>query len=236
LEQWRSIGKSGEQSPRPLLRGSGCASTPRKTITRALDIHGLSAYIPSGFVEFEVIPDDGDVTMVTNQNRRSLRWFATLMSLEITTALLVGCAKGKESDSQVDAADTAPPFALGTPKGPIVPKVPFGNQPCLSLSTAEQQAIGMSPEPGKPDRAPAILPADNMCSYDEAQVGFMTDVDYQSNHDTNLSTTRKSPADLPGAFYDKQGGLWFTVKGYDVVVGGSDRFKEKIAHLLVGKL
>jgi hypothetical protein len=39
-----------------------------------------------------------------------------------------------------------------------------------------------------------------------------------------------------GAFYDKQGGLWFTKNGYNVVVAGGSTYVEKTARIIAGKL
>ena len=124
-----------------------------------------------------------------------------------------------------------------------VPKVPFGNQPCQSLTAGEGQTLGMTKIVAKADRAPATLPIDNFCTYLQgdganvgAQIGYVTDIDYKTNHDGNQSTSHHAPTDLPGAFYDKQGGLWFTKDGYDVVVSGASKYREPVAHLLVAKL
>jgi hypothetical protein len=126
---------------------------------------------------------------------------------------------------------------------PTVPKVPFGNQPCQSLTAADGQALGMTKMVGKADRAPATLPIDNFCTYLQGdganvgtEIGYVTDIDYQTNRDGNRSTSHQAPADLPGAFYDRQGGLWFAKNGYDVVVSGANKFKEPAAHLVAAKL
>ena len=129
--------------------------------------------------------------------------------------------------------------ALGAQK-PTSPKVPFGNRPCESLSAADQSELKfLTPVTAKPDRAPATLAADNMCTYTHggtrlAQVGYMTQQDYESNHGGNRSTSKQAPADLPGAFYDKQGGLWLSKSGYYVVVSG--RSEEPTARLIAKKL
>lgn len=140
-------------------------------------------------------------------------------------------------------SSTLDPIASTSAQGKLtVPKVPFGNQPCQSLSQDEQQGLEQSawgysrPVPGKPDRAPAGLPYDNVCIYNGFNVGYMTQVDYQTNHDGNHSTQRADPPGLPGAFYDKQGGLWFATNGYFVVVAGSHKLEEAAAHAIAGKL
>jgi len=43
-----------------------------------------------------------------------------------------------------------------------------------------------------------------------AQVGYMTQMDYTSNKESKQSKSKQAPTDLPGAFYDKQGGLWLS--------------------------
>jgi hypothetical protein len=132
--------------------------------------------------------------------------------------------------------------ALGQGKGPILPKVPFSNKPCESLSPADRAGLKMADTVQvKPDRAPATLPFDNICTYwnggsKDAQIGYQTKIDYDTNSTGNRSTTRKAPADLPGAFYDGQGGLWFTKNGYYVVVSGRAALREPVARLLAGKL
>jgi hypothetical protein len=139
-------------------------------------------------------------------------------------------------------ATVVPLSGLGQSKGPKVPKVPFGNKPCESLSPADRASLKM-PETvqGKPDRAPATLTIDNVCTYSNsgsqhAQIGYQTKVDYDANSTGNRSKTRQAPADLAGAFYDGQGGLWFTKNGYYVVVSGRSALREPVARLLAGKL
>jgi hypothetical protein len=139
-------------------------------------------------------------------------------------------------------ATVVPLSGLGQSKGPTLPKVPFSNKPCESLSPADRASLKM-PETvqGKPDRAPATLPIDNICTYSNSgsqysQIGYQTKLDYDTNSTGNRSKTRQAPADLPGAFYDGQGGLWFTKNGYYVVVSGRSALREPVARLLAGKL
>ena len=125
---------------------------------------------------------------------------------------------------------------------PTPPKVPFTNQPCNSLSAADEASLKIpTPINAKADRAPAKLPFDNVCTYThggtrEVQVGYQTKIDYDGNNSGNRSTSRQAPSDLPGAFYDKQGGLWFTTKGYYVVVSGKSALREPVARLIAKKL
>ncbi len=126
--------------------------------------------------------------------------------------------------------------------GPEVPKVPFGNQPCQSLSGADQAALGLpTPVTTKPGRAPGTLPVDNFCDWFHGgtrhlQVGYLTRMDYEVNGGGNRSKKRQAPADLPGAFYDAQGGLWFTRNGYYVTVVGKSSVAEQAARLILAKL
>jgi hypothetical protein len=130
--------------------------------------------------------------------------------------------------------------AFGKPKPPALPKVPFNNQPCLSLSQADLGSLGIGSDDSKADRAPATLPYDNYCTYmsnsQDVQVGYMTDMDYDTNRTGNRSTSRTAPPNLPGAFYDGQGGLWFTTKGYYVVIAGRDMYKERAAQIIIARL
>jgi len=122
------------------------------------------------------------------------------------------------------------------------PKVPFGNAPCASLSAADEAALKMStPVEAKADRAPAKLAADNFCTYTHggtrlSQIGYMTQLDYQSNSTGNRSKSRQAPSDLPGAFYDGQGGLWMAKNGYYVVISGKSELREPVARIVVKKL
>jgi hypothetical protein len=123
-----------------------------------------------------------------------------------------------------------------------VPKVPFGNQPCQSLSAADQATLQF-PEKmtAAPDRAPAGLPHDNVCTWSHGgsryvQIGYMAKVDYDANSTGNRSTEHQAPTDLPGAFYDRQGGLWFAKNGHFVVVSGKSKLREPVAKILAAKL
>jgi hypothetical protein len=127
-------------------------------------------------------------------------------------------------------------------RNPTPPKVPFNNQPCQSLAAADQVTLKMNgPLKATPGRAPGNLTFDNVCSYDHggtrvSQIGYMTKGDYDLNGPGNRSTTRQAPTDLPGAFYDDQGGLWIAKNGYYVVVSGRQAFREPVARLIAGKL
>ena len=132
-------------------------------------------------------------------------------------------------------------LSLGV-RQPTQPKVPFGNKPCASLSADDETKLKFStPVTAKPDRAPATLTVDNMCTYTHggtklAQVGYMTQMDYKSNDEGNRSKSKQAPPDLPGAFYDKQGGLWLSKNGYYVVVTGKSELREPVARVIASKL
>ncbi len=125
---------------------------------------------------------------------------------------------------------------------PEPPTVPFGNQPCRSLDSSDHAALKMfTPVHENAFRAPSTLKLDNVCDYDHAnqrqvQVAYMTKGDYDLNRDGNRSTEKSAPADLPGAFYDKQGGLWFAKNGYYVVVVGRHALREPAARAIAAKL
>jgi len=131
---------------------------------------------------------------------------------------------------------------LNGQRPPALPKVPFGHRPCRSLSSGDQAAVEMAgPVVAKPDRAPATLPFDNVCTYlrgetRHAQVGYRTKADYDLNKKGNRSTDHQAPGNLPGAFYDKQAGLWFAKNGYYVVVSGRSDLKQPVARVIAAKL
>jgi hypothetical protein len=150
-------------------------------------------------------------------------------------------AAGSASNlSDADVLATAVGIAGGSGFGNgslSLPKVPFNNDPCQALSAADQTSLGLSTSVApKPDKAPAGLSYSNVCVYDGVTVQFQAKVDYDFNHDGNQSTSRKAPSDLPGGFYDRQAGLWFTKNGYYVVITASSSLAEKAAHIVVAKL
>lgn len=159
-----------------------------------------------------------------------------------SVSLLIGCSQPGSPDPDTSSAPAAGATADAAGPRLTVPKVPFGNQPCRSLSPTEQQTLEQKawgyakPVPGKADRAPAGLPFDNVCFYYDFNVGYMTQGDYQTNRDGNHSTEHADPAGLPGAFYDKQGGLWFAKNGYYVVIAGSRKLEEAAAQAIAAKL
>jgi hypothetical protein len=158
----------------------------------------------------------------------------------------VGC--GRTRAPARPPADSAAAAALGDsaldttrPSHPEEPRVPFGDDPCQSLSSAEEARLGMSgPVEGTRGRAPDMLAIDNTCTYTRGsrryvRVGYQSMVDYGLASSTR-STTHRAPGDLPGAFYDRRDGLWFTRNGYYVVVIGESRFREPVARIVDAKL
>src|ERR1700722_13303400 len=75
---------------------------------------------------------------------------------------LAGCGQSSPSSHSSTPSPSSSPAlpTLGNGnKGPTLPMVPFGNQPCQSLSAADLQSLKLpSAVPGKSDRAPATLP------------------------------------------------------------------------------
>ena len=129
-----------------------------------------------------------------------------------------------------------------TARAQTQPKVPFKNDPCQALTAADQATLKIDgPIHATPGRAPGNLKSDNICDYTHggtrvSQIGFMTKADYDANSNGNRSKTHQAPTDLPGAFYDGQGGLWIAKSGYYVVLAGKSALREPIARLLAGKL
>ena len=181
---------------------------------------------------------------MSSRNRLAGQIPSPAVALVALTFLAAEC-RGKSAQAThtpTDSSLTNALGALGKPKAPTPPKVPAGNQPCQSLSGADRSALGMpGTTVGAPDRAPATLPFDNVCTSLDggsqvSQVGFMTKADYNMNSHDNRSTTRQAPGDLPGAFYDQQGGVWISKNGYYVVVSGRGALREPVARVIAGKL
>jgi hypothetical protein len=179
---------------------------------------------------------------MTSINRGNhLKQLLAMLSIGLCITAIAGCGK---SNSPANAAMPPPSLSLdasptlgNTNHEPVLPKVPFGNQPCQTLSAGDRQNLGLSTTTlGKADRAPATLPFDNLCFYGGIHFGYMTEDDYKVNQEGNRSTSRMAPADLPGAFYDQQGGLWIAKNGYYVVISGSHDLDEKIANVISAKL
>lgn len=122
---------------------------------------------------------------------------------------------------------------------PDLPKVPFENQPCRSFSTNEMKKLGFAvTRPFESGRDPDRLAFDNTCDFGNVSVVYTSRNDYQNQKDILRSSRRTPPADLPDAFYDTLGNLWFAKKGYYVTIPNtvSEADKEKVARAIAAKL
>jgi hypothetical protein len=169
--------------------------------------------------------------------------------LVVTGMLSIGCSSGNGDKSAVasqaasDSAGADSLFAMTGHNQPAAPKVPFGGQPCQSLTPAEQQSIGMPANASaKASGGSSGTAVDNACAYADNSllvgISYGTQADYDMNSSGNRSADRQAPSDLPGAFYDGQGGLWFATHGYYVHLDGlgSSKFREPAARVIVGKI
>lgn len=132
------------------------------------------------------------------------------------------------SESQADTASDTP-------------KVPFGSQPCRSLTPNEIRDLGVAkPEPAKPvpGREPDGLAFDNTCDFGYQTLVYTTESSYEAQKNELRNPRHNAPADLPNAFYDVLGNLWFAEKGYYVTVpnNAADSVKEKMARMVAAKL
>lgn len=119
------------------------------------------------------------------------------------------------------------------------PKVPFGNQPCQTFSAGEMKQLGFAvSKPAKSSRDPDRLAFDNTCDFDYLTIEYTSQSSYTYQKDHLRKSGHHPPGDLPNAFYDVLGNLWFAEKGYYVVIPNtvSDTDKEKVAHAIVTKL
>jgi hypothetical protein len=119
------------------------------------------------------------------------------------------------------------------------PKVPFGGQPCRSFSTDEMKKLGFTvSKPFEAGRDPDRLAFDNTCDFGDLLIEYTSQGNYKDQKDTLRSPRHPPPADLPDAFYDVLGNLWFAEKGYYVVIPNnvSDADKEKVARAIAAKL
>lgn len=119
------------------------------------------------------------------------------------------------------------------------PKVPFENQPCQTFSAGEMKQLGFAvSKPAKPGRDPDRLAFDNTCDFDNLTIEYTSQSSYTYQQDHLRKSGHHPPGDLPNAFYDVLGNLWFAEKGYYVVIPNtvSDADKEKVAHAIATKL
>jgi hypothetical protein len=124
---------------------------------------------------------------------------------------------------------------------PDTPKVPFGNQPCRSLTPGEIKSLGIAkPAPSEPaaGREPDGLGFDNTCDFGYQSLVYTTGSSYEAQKNQLRNPRHNVPADLPNAFYDVLGNLWFAEKGYYVTVpnNAADSVKEKMARVIAAKL
>lgn len=145
-------------------------------------------------------------------------------------------AAGSSGAAATDAAQ-----ASGSGQDPDAPKVPFGNQPCQSLTADELKGLGIAkPAPAKPEpgHEPDSLSFDNTCDFGYQTLMYTTRTDYQFRKDNLRNLHHGAPADLPGAFYDTLGNLWFAEKGYYVTIPNNvaDSTREKMARMIAARL
>ena len=156
-------------------------------------------------------------------------------------ALLAACGRSASPPGQ--AAATSPAInaaaAPGDDGDSALPKVPFGNHPCQSLSQDEQKQLGFAKVvPGKPGREPDDLAYDNTCEFAYQTIVYDTTKNCAYQKDNLRSQQRSAPADIPGSFYDVLGNLWFSEKGYCVALPNNlaDATREKMARVIAAKL
>jgi hypothetical protein len=165
-------------------------------------------------------------------NRRNARLLATGIAL-----VLAACSHSPGAGT----ASSAGGGAGATANASEEPKVPFGNQPCRSLTTDEIKTLGIAkPAPARPEpgREPDGLAYDNTCDFGYQTLVYTTRSSYQEQKNDLRNPRRNAPADLPDAFYDVLGNLWFAEKGYYVGVpnNAADSVKERMAHMIAAKL
>ena len=156
---------------------------------------------------------------------------------------LVACNRGRETRHAVADSAANAPFDTVLPQStaPALPKVPFNQQPCQSLSAADMAALNF-PTPVHAEafkETSVALTYDNACRWSNGgseltRIAYQTKEDYDGTSQNMKSTENVAPADIPGAFYDKQGYLWIAKNGYYVEIGATKR--EPVARQLVGKL
>jgi hypothetical protein len=178
---------------------------------------------------------------VQNQGKqRSILPF--VIALQLPFLVLAACTQAGSSDkaSPASTPDTTQASAgSGDRSDPALPKVPFGNQPCQSFSQGEQQHLGLGkPVPGKSSHSPDDLGYDNVCEYSDQTIEYTSRNDYIEQRDHLRSSQHAAPADIPGAFYDVLGNLWFAEKGYYVVLPNNvaAATREKAARVVAAKL
>jgi len=166
-----------------------------------------------------------------NESNRS-----RMLALTIVLPLLVLAAC-----TQSGTQNTASAGESQTGASPDTPKVPFGKQPCRSLTPDELNNLGITkPAPAKPEpgHEPDDLAFDNTCDFGYQTLVYTTESNYEAQRNELRNPRHNAPADLPNAFYDVLGNLWFAEKGYYVTVpnNAADSVKEKMARMVAAKL
>jgi hypothetical protein len=170
----------------------------------------------------------------TDRNRGTL---ALLLTMGLVLPALAGCSPSRDAETS-PASGASVAGQVGESQS-AAPRVPFGGQPCRSLSTADLKRIGFAtPGPPKPGRSPDDLALDNVCEFGELSIEFTTQKDYVYQRDKLRSHRQTAPADLPGAFYDVLGNLWFAKKGYSIVIANTveDKQMVDVARAIAAKL
>lgn len=169
---------------------------------------------------------------------RDSRNHARLLAAGIVAFILTACSHSPGTD--ISSAGSAPAITGGV-TGSDTPKVPFGKQPCRSLTPDESRNLGITkPPPAKPEpgREPDGLGFDNTCDFGYQSLVYTTESSYEAQKNQLRNPRHNVPADLPNAFYDVLGNLWFAEKGYYVTVpnNAADSVKEKMARVIAAKL
>lgn len=151
---------------------------------------------------------------------------------------LTACTQHGPSNS---AAASRTPSAQASDGQSGQPKVPFGNHPCRSLTAGELKGLGIAkPAPAQPEpgREPDSLAFDNTCDFGYQSLVYTTESNYEDQKSELRNPRHNAPGDLPSAFYDVLGNLWFAKKGYYVTIPNStaDAVKEKMARAVAAKL
>lgn len=163
---------------------------------------------------------------------------AQLLVTGIVTFTLAACSHSLGTN--IASADDTLATTGGT-AGSEEPKVPFGKQPCRSLTSDEIKNLGIAkPAPAKPEpgHEPDDLAFDNTCDFGYQTLAYTTESNYEAQRNELRNPRHNAPADLPNAFYDVLGNLWFAEKGYYVTVpnNAADSVKEKMARMVAAKL
>lgn len=140
---------------------------------------------------------------------------------------------------------TSSPAVAAAENASGVPKVPFNRQPCKSLSIEELGQLGIrdsdtnKPSSGKPMHdGRDDFAYDNACDYGSQTLAYKTIQDCTDQRDELRNAGRAAPADVPGAFYDVLGNLWFVKNGYCVAIPNnvSATIREQMARVIAAKL